>query len=76
MELAGRGTIDPVVLGWLPITGRGFGSGIFCAKAGAAVRQINKDANDAASRQVGAFAEWCPAITVSASRPLAPRSSI
>jgi hypothetical protein len=51
-ELAARGTIDPVVLGWLPTAGRGFGSGIFCARAGAAVRQINKDANDAAIASV------------------------
>src|SRR5664279_5225893 len=40
--------IAPVVVGWVLIVGRGVGSGTLWASAGAAVRQINKDANNAA----------------------------
>src|SRR3990167_1449016 len=61
-ELAARGTIDPVMSGWVPIAGRGFGSGTLCAKVGAAVRQ----ASSAAIATVWVRAVWCAAITVSA----------
>src|ERR1035441_9936808 len=43
--LAGA-AIEPV--GWALMAGRGVGSGTLWASAGAAVRQINKDANNAA----------------------------
>src|SRR3990172_5923902 len=56
--VAARGTIDPVV----PSAGRGVGSGMLCAKAGAAVRQINKDVSNAAIATVWVRAVWCAAI--------------
>src|SRR5674476_956486 len=61
-------TIAPVVVVWVLIVGRGVGSGTLWASAGAAVRQINKDASKAAIASLWPVcASRYRAITVSAS---------